>query len=260
MAFATNASWEDKVTDIKAFEGKQVTALAIKDDSLYVAWMLDTSPRNSSISLYSLSTGSITDITDKIVVAKGAIITNISIDHIKNQVWITTNNNFHMSDCYSFDLHLIKRYSNVSGYSESDPHRQYLEKRMKDFDQYHNFRAYGIADSYDFDKDQAIIGTVKEGVYMLTFSNDMEKQIGHVGWASVLLTKERAFAGGIGLIVVHRATMRINKFDSRYAKAFISDNFKNRMASIITSLAANDQYLFIGTKGGLSFAAVRAFD
>jgi len=213
------------------------------------------------LSIYSISTGSVTDVTAKLVTSDVDVITGIEIDKSMNQLWIATNNNSLNSDCYTLDLSLVKRYSNVNVISNSDPQRQYIVNRELALTQYNNMVGDSSIMAMDFDNEQAIVEIFKEGIYIFSYRDNKKTTIGMMGNASVLLTKKRAFAGGsYELITVKRDTLSVKKFRTRREGRIMKMDYNEHIKGKIAALAASETRLFIGTANGLFFANVSAFD
>ena len=253
-------NWENLASRIIYFDKNSITSLRIIGDNLYVASTVrDKDTYQVKMYILNVKDNSFVDCTKKLVTSDKSTITGIGFDNQKNQVWITTNGNGHIADCYSLNMDIIKRYSNATSTSKDDTERAFLEnppylnwelsEKMKKLEG-------GSVMPLAYNELWIIIGYFKGNAYIYSFK-DKKMTLAYrpswvYNWPSCgALNKNKAFIGtrGYGLIIEDLNTMT--------AKRFVAKEHNN---DEIQALAANDEYIWIGVGlKGLFLAKIDSF-
>ena len=241
----TKDAWRKFATEIKYFQNNTITALKIVDDDLYVASTIKNGDSYLlKMYIYNMKNGFCSDVTSKLGLNDTATITKLVYDHFKKQIWITTNGNGRLSDCYDLKINLIERYSDsyTKGPSREEPAYldQDLSGELKKID-----RRSG--EIFEYDDFWAVIGFYKGNAYIYSFKNKKLTLVYQPSWVynwpmCGTLNRKRAFigTGGYGLIIVD--------FEKMETKRVGTDD-TNQVS--IRALAADDKYLWITSTVGL---------
>jgi hypothetical protein len=224
--------WQDHAAQLNLFEGRELAAIAYGGGRLYVS-------TGANVFIVGPDMRASTDATARINKEPGDHVTGILVDSAAKDVWIVLNSNTYLASCYDYDI-APKRCSGA-----------FLDERVRLAEALEKSGPQSSVNALDFDREQAIVGYFKDGVYLRSMKDGQQKLVYRESpnhWASsAVLTKSAGFVAvpGDGLVVVDRQTATA----VRYA---------DRDGASIRALAAGPEDLYLAAKG-LYRAKIKAY-
>ncbi|OGF50881.1 MAG: hypothetical protein A2231_08715 [Candidatus Firestonebacteria bacterium RIFOXYA2_FULL_40_8] len=240
----TTDLWERALLPVAEFNENCITALKLVDGKLYIASTIKNKDSYLvKVYIYDTIKNKAQEVIGKLVTNGVDTVTEIRYDKKNNQIWLTTNGNGYLADCYDLKLNLVKCYSNVTSTSRVDSDREFLEKpdyMTEDLKSEIERLKRSSLNIVVPDDQWVIFGYFKGNAYLYSCAEKKSTLVydNHdiYYWPSCgAFNKEKAFIGsrGGGFVIVNTSDMKIKQY-------------KLPGKDIISALAADDKYLWLG--------------
>jgi len=191
-----------------------ITALALANGTLYVA-------AGENLFVAKPDGTELTNVTPKLHKQPADQVTSILVDAARQNLWIATNDNLHLAECYSFAL------------EAEHCERTFIEDELKMYERLSRNAPQPSITAMAHDDHGAVVGFFKDGVYLYSLSDEKYKSAykpnSIYNWPiAAILTPNLGFVAtrGDGLLVIDRVTGAASRFpdkNGQYIRALAAD-------------------------------------
>jgi hypothetical protein len=200
VAEGLSPNWKEHAVRIDQFNDRRPSALAVVDERLLVA-----GDRQPELVLFDPGSSSLLDVSRELRIEPGDRISDLWVDRDLRQIWVATNGNGHLANCYDYSLRFI------AGHEDANKN-QYIRNRFSVWESLDVGGLKGSISTLDFDGSGALFGVFKGGLYLSTLRPGAKpakvySPASIYDWPSTtILGGSYGFAGthDYGLIVVDR--------------------------------------------------------